>query len=145
MLMIQLSFLLTVLVYSSCTSYDVHYDIQLRSKKMLSWLLEKNKVKYLGHSIMNDLCDDDNVQHQCCILYCTLSVCRWCGNSPFLGLTSLHFTQHICGAVKSFKTEKALEWYIPKFDRASKWTRATIKFWHDDLGQIFWDHNNLSF
>ena len=28
-----------------------------------------NKGRYLGHIIRNDLCDNDDVQHQCCKLY----------------------------------------------------------------------------
>ena len=28
-----------------------------------------NKARYLGHVISNDLCDDEDVQRQCCKLY----------------------------------------------------------------------------
>ena len=73
-----------------CTEYGVQYDIKFNPKKSVvmiartkedqkrkfpSFCLSEQslnvvtKIKYLGHIIRDDLCDDDDVQRQCCKLY----------------------------------------------------------------------------
>ena len=73
-----------------CSSYGVQYDIKFNPKKSVIMIAKTKedqnqkfplfllsdrtlevvkKVRYLGHIITDDLCDDDDVQRQCCKLY----------------------------------------------------------------------------
>ena len=73
-----------------CSQYGLMYDIKFNSTKSVVLiartkedrklvfpsfslagepLVVVKKVKYLGHVIRDDLCDDDDVQRQCGILY----------------------------------------------------------------------------
>ena len=73
-----------------CSEYGIEYDIKYNSKKSVVMILRTKedkklhfpsfylndselttvtKAKYLGHILRNDLCDDDDIQRQCCKLY----------------------------------------------------------------------------
>ena len=73
-----------------CSSYGIQYDIKFNPKKSVIMIVKTKedqkltfpsfslsdctlqvvrKVRYLGHIITDDQCDDDDVQRQCCKLY----------------------------------------------------------------------------
>ena len=73
-----------------CSSYGVQCDIKFNPKRSVIIIAKTKedqnqkfplfllsdrtlevvrKVRYLGHIITDDLCDDDDVQRQCCKLY----------------------------------------------------------------------------
>ena len=62
------------------------------------------KFKYLRHIIRDDLCDDDDVQHQCCKLYGQANMLapkfHVCTEDVKIALfkTALHSIQPTCGA-----------------------------------------------
>lgn len=45
---------------------EAKFSLILYGRPSTKWV---NKVRYLGHIIRNDSCDDDNVQSQCSKLY----------------------------------------------------------------------------
>lgn len=74
----------------ACSEYGMEYDIKYNSKKSVVMIARTKedqklhfpsfylhdteltiatKVKYLGHILRNDSCDDDDIQRQCCKLY----------------------------------------------------------------------------
>ena len=143
-----------------CSCYSMQFDIVFNSAKSVIMIVKTKedrntqfpsfflagqalgvvkKVKYLGHIIREDLCDDDDVQRQCCKLYAQANMLKRKFNkctedvkiALFRSYCTTLYTAHLWCRYSAAKMRKLLVAYNDAFRillRRPRWTSASHMF-----------------
>ena len=143
-----------------CTKYGFLFDIMFNSKKSVVMICKTKddqkltfpsfslagevlevvkKFKYLGHIIRDDLCDDDDVQRQCCKLYGQANMLarkfHMCTDNVKIALFKTYctplYTAHLWCRYTSAKMKKLQVAYNDAFRiflKLPRWTSASEMF-----------------